>query len=131
MTDKKEEESYEIKSKFLINLAKYIKEGITEAKQTPIQTLKEFLIEVIKYFIITIIILYFISRPYRCTTETGNELQLEEVKFHYNEIKTCKYYIAEDFSNIIYAIKNKNIEIQQEGGIKQWNITQTNLNPTN
>lgn len=95
---------------------KTLKDDWEEIKKKPIQTIYEFLKQTIIIFLITIIILYFISRPYECEIkETNKTIHIEEMKFEIKEIKECKYNIIKDTKNIIKAIREKpEINITEE-----------------
>lgn len=109
--------------KFKEKLQEFLKNELETIKKSPIQMIGIFLYNTIIVFLTVFIGLYFITRPYECETKQGETLKIEEMKFYYNNITTCKYEIINDFKNIIYAIKNKPIINQTEtGGTNEWQI---------
>lgn len=126
----------ELQLKKIDQAKEVLKAELQEAKQKPAKAILTLILSVIKGFIIMIIILYFISRPFECKTTTGETLKLEETinalkqgEIAQNRIKQCSYTIIQDAQGLYKALTEETKVNRIQLGEQKWQTM--NLTPTN
>lgn len=102
----------------------YLNQEIEEIKKHPLVAIWVFIRTIVYATIVILLLLYFITRDYECTTNSNIIIHIEEVKFHIYDLKSCKFVFWEDMQNFYKAAVNKveynNTNITDVTGAK-WN----------